>query len=305
MGASIEERVPAMGSTAHLLLVGAPSDLMPHLLWRLKQLEACWSRFVPDSEVNTINRRAGELVFVSEDTFELVEKAGFARQATNGRFDPLMLDPLRAAGYDRSFSDIANDAGAPVECWEPSASNIALDRAGRAVQIPAGYGLDPGGIGKGLAADLLAAEAIAGGAKGALVSIGGDLRVVGSAPDGPTWGIQLAEPTAGIRLDEVLALGEGAVATSTTRKRTWGPGKHHLLDATTGRPLDEKADGSNIVLVTAVAGEAWWADVAAKVHFDPAAPPLEHVAGLRLTAAGERLTFGDFERYFAPEEVAA
>lgn len=48
--------------------------------------------------------------------------------------------------------------------------------------------IDLGGIGKGYAADLIAAELIAAGAEGVSVNLGGDLRVAGVAPGAQPWG---------------------------------------------------------------------------------------------------------------------
>ena len=297
------DAILAMGTTVQLELVGGDDELRKHLIWRLGQLEANWSRFLPDSEVNALNRRAGEWVYVCEETLELVEKAAFAAEMTQGAFNPLMLDPLVKLGYDRTFGEIEHVGAAEVNTWVPAASPLQVDRANGAVMVPAGYGFDPGGIGKGLAADILAREAIERGADGALVNIGGDLRVVGTPPAGDAWGIKLHEPAAGVALPEVVALPSGAVATSTTKKRTWGPGVHHLLDAVTGQPLQDQGQ-DDIVLVTVIAAEAWWADAVTKAIFSHDCPDLPGVAILRVTASGEIEMSEAFAQYLTTEVAA-
>ena len=57
------------------------------------------------------------------------------------------------------------------------------------MRLPAGAGFDPGGIGKGLAADLAVAEALTEGAAGVCVNLGGDVRLEGSAPDGGAYDV--------------------------------------------------------------------------------------------------------------------
>ena len=57
--------------------------------------------------------------------------------------------------------------------------------------LPAGIRFDPGGIGKGLAADIVTEELIAAGAAGALVSVGGDVRVRGESPGGTAWDLAI------------------------------------------------------------------------------------------------------------------
>ena len=105
-------------------------------------------------------------------------------------FDPTVLAAVRAAGYDRSFDDLPQisilDAVAPP----PGCDGIEVDTRLDLVRLPAGVGIDPGGIGKGLAADLVATAAVDLGADGAMVSLGGDLRVAGTPPP-EGWEIEL------------------------------------------------------------------------------------------------------------------
>ena len=55
-------------------------------------------------------------------------------------------------------------------------------------------GLDPGGIGKGYAADLVVSELRAAGAAGVCVNLGGDLRAEGRAPGGGSWVVGIEHP---------------------------------------------------------------------------------------------------------------
>ncbi len=53
-----EDRFPAMGSQAHVVLLGDPS-LLAYARARIAQLERRWSRFLPDSELCALNAAAG------------------------------------------------------------------------------------------------------------------------------------------------------------------------------------------------------------------------------------------------------
>src|SRR5439155_6641322 len=81
-------------------------------------------------------------------------------------------------------------------------------------------GFDPGGIGKGLAADMVAQELMDCGARGACVNLGGDLRVEGEGPDAGRWIVAVEHPRGGDPV-VVAALAAGAIATSTILKRAW------------------------------------------------------------------------------------
>lgn len=260
-----------MGSDAHVIVVGGPAGLVDTAQSRIDELEQRWSRFLPDSEVSALNRSAGTAMAVSAETRLLVERAVEAWRLSAGLFDPTVLGAVVRAGYDRSLEDIASRAGTetdpPTDPRRRGAEDIEIE--GDTVRLPARTGFDPGGIGKGLAADLVTAELLDTGARGACVNLGGDVRVAGDGPeegqgDGPGgggWSVAVehawqAEPIATIYLDD------GAVATSTTLLRRWthaGGPRHHLIDPHTGLPSD-----TDVNHATVVAGQAWAAEVLAK-----------------------------------------
>ena len=93
-----------------------------------------------------------------------------------------------------------------------SCTEITLIPSASVVILPAGTALDPGALGKGLAADLVADEAIAEGASGVLVELGGDIVTRGSAPDGDPW--RIAIPATIHNPERTIELRDGAVATS-------------------------------------------------------------------------------------------
>lgn len=248
-----------MGADAHLVVVGGPRHLIEVARRRVDELEARWSRFRPDSEISELNRRAGQAVRVSADTVLLVERSIEAWGSTGGSFDPTVLGAMLRAGYHRSFDELDRPGAPSTSALVIGCTDIVV--ADGTVRLPAGSGFDAGGIGKGLAADLVAVETMRAGADGVCVNLGGDLRVSGSGPAGAAWTIALEHP----RLDHpvaLLGLSEGAVATSTTLRRRWvvdGTARHHLIDPATGEPST-----TDLELATVIAGEAWLAEVLAK-----------------------------------------
>jgi thiamine biosynthesis lipoprotein len=124
---------------------------------------------------------------------------------------------------------------------------------------------DPGGIGKGLAADRVVATLLEAGADGACVNLGGDLRVRGRPPSGGAWSVGVEHPEDHERELPRLSRVDGAVATSSSMVRRWeraGASWHHLIDPRTGM-----SSHSRVSAATVVTGEAWWAEVLAKALF--------------------------------------
>ncbi len=255
-----------MGSDIHLIVVGGDGsvNLVDTARDRIDQLERRWSRFRPDSEVSLLNAAAGRSVVVSDDTRLLVERAVDAWRLTGGGFDPTLLDALRAAGYDRTFDDLHDDLHDDLmlrglDVSRPGCTDIMFD--GESITFPVGMGFDPGGIGKGLAADLVATQLIDAGAAGVCVNMGGDLRVRGQSPTGTGWTLAIDHPRCA-RPIALVGLWDGAVATSSVLRRVWtvgGRSRHHLIDPSTGQPST-----SDLALASVVAGEAWMAEVLAK-----------------------------------------
>lgn len=292
-----ELRFPAMGSQAHLIIDGPP-ELAEQGRERVAQLERRWSRLVPGSEISRLNIHAGRTLVVSDDTVLLVERAIEAWRLTGGTFDPTVLGDVIRAGYDRPIDEVPADGPAPWNPCLPGCTDVRVD--GNEVTFPAGTGFDPGGIGKGLAADIVATELRAAGAGAVCVNLGGDVRVSGRPAGESGWTIAVehldtAEPIA------LVGLADGAVTTSTTLLRRWrqdGILKHHLIDPFTGEPAD-----TDLELVSVVAGEAWFAEVLAKaILVRGAAHPFDLIDGagpeaLAVCTDGSILTSPGFDGF--------
>ena len=214
----------------------------------LDRVDRAYSRFRPDSELMRLAARPGDWQPVGELLGDAVAAALRAAELTEGAVDPTVGRAMRAIGYDADFAAIRTP-GAPIELrLEPipgwRAVELATDR--RSVRVRPGVELDLGSVGKGLAADLAARAALdvvgaAGADGGVLVSLGGDLTVLGAPPPGG-WRILLAEDSEASPDGDgdVVAITAGAIATSSTTVRRWTRGDvtyHHLVDPRTGGPV--------------------------------------------------------------------
>jgi len=258
-----EARFRAMGADAHLIVVGGGAHLVDGARELIEDLELRWSRFRPASEVSLMNAMAGAPVRVSETTRLLVERSLDGARATDGRFDPTVLGDLIRAGYGGSYETLPPDAPPEDSSLRRGCEGIVVDRAAGTVALPLGVGFDPGGIGKGLGADLVVRHLLEAGADGACVNLGGDLRVAGRSPIGSCWAIAVDHPLWPAPVATV-GLVDGAVATSARTRRTLGPpqeGRHHLIDPRTG------ASAAGMLSATAIAAEGWQAEVLAKAVF--------------------------------------
>jgi thiamine biosynthesis lipoprotein len=258
-----QHRFRVMGSPAHLMGLGGPPDAPARAAAEVARLESCWSRFQADSELQVLNGDPRLSVEVSDDLALAVDRALTAWRLTDGRFDPTVHDALVAAGYDRDFRDLRDltldpPTGVPV----PGCADVHVDLDTGRVTRPPGVALDLGGIGKGLAADLVTDRLLGHGVRSVCVSLGGDVRVGGDTPAGG-WHIPVEDPFDEDARMLTVVLDDGAIVTSATRFRRWqtsdGGWAHHLIDPATGRPA-----GAGVAAVVAIAAEAWWAEALAK-----------------------------------------
>jgi thiamine biosynthesis lipoprotein len=234
---------------------------------RVRMLEERWSRFQDTSELSRLNARAGEgLVTVSPDTIRLVRVMCRGFEMTNGAFDPSMLQAIREYGYDRDFQEVvASDFVEAASSFAPLESNSSMADVtitDHQIALPTGMGIDPGAIGKGLAADIVVEELRSAGVAGVLVDLGGDIALSGTPGEDPSWCIDVRDERSPEAVSEfrrvVLPVGidHAGVATSTTKTRRWAEARHHVLDPATDRSTNER-----VVQATVAGPRAWECEV--------------------------------------------
>ncbi len=304
----VERRAPMMGTTVSAQLATPPTREAAAqvaadrcMAW-FAEVNARLSRFDPDSEISRLNRAGGQWFAASPTLFAAVAVALAAAEGAGGLFDPTLLPQLEALGYDRDFAEIAHRETAPAGDATPTPylsrggwRAIALDPVRQRIYLPPDLRLDLGGIAKGWAADV-AFERYCVGFPGALLNVGGDLRVHGGPRPGQAWRVGVRDPRAETALADAqgvhgdgaaptlatITLSEGGLATSGAVKRWWlcnGAPQHHLLDPRTGRPAHiwiahendaiasqgRHAEATLIATATALAPTATQAEVAAKL----------------------------------------
>jgi thiamine biosynthesis lipoprotein len=248
-----------------LALVDSPNvvDQINQVPAWFEEWEQSLSRFRADSELNRLNRNAGQPVPVSAVLWQVIQASLQAARESGGIVTPALLGALESAGYDRTFELLEPSAARQRPGWMLVGDwrMIECDAAARSICLPSGIRLDLGGIAKGWAADQ-AARRLAMCAP-ALIDAGGDIAVSGPRANGDPWLIGVADPGEPARNLELLMIAQGAVATSGRDYRRWqrnGIWQHHIIDPRTGEPAE-----TDVVAATVIAPTALAAEVAAKM----------------------------------------
>jgi FAD:protein FMN transferase len=209
----------------------------------IDEFDRACSRFRPDSELSRLNACAGDSVPVGPVLLDAVTAALRAARLTAGDVDPTVGEALIALGYDRSFEEIGGAAVRTVPLAAvPGWRAVQVDVQAGTIRLAPGVSLDLGATAKALAADRAAAAALDGAGCGVLVSFGGDLAIAGDPP-AEGWRVRVTDDhRAGVEAPgQWITLWGGGLATSSTVARRWETDAgvaHHLVDPSTGRPVD-------------------------------------------------------------------
>lgn len=148
--------------------------------------------------VKTINDNAGVApVQVDDKILGMLELARQMYDTTNGKLNIAMGSVLRIwHDYREAAEASTNEADNKLpeqEALDAAArhcdiSNLVIDENAKTVYLSdPDMSLDVGSVGKGYAVEMAAQAAEARGLKSALISVGGNLRAIGTKPDGSQW----------------------------------------------------------------------------------------------------------------------
>lgn len=239
---SLADRVEltALGTTA-VLVVTEPRALdraEDVLRSELTAVDEACSRFRADSEISRLHDRAGSTVVVSPLLAEALSVAMRAAALTDGLVDPTVGDAVLALGYDRDFAAVAADHPEPAAPARPAPGwwRVAWNPETREVLLPRDVTLDLGATAKAMVVDRIALRAAERAGCGVLVSVGGDVRAAGPAPE-EGWRLGVGDDHSQAEPDLTVTITGGGLATSGTTRRTWrraGRTVHHIVDPHTG-----------------------------------------------------------------------
>jgi FAD:protein FMN transferase len=245
-----------MGVTCVVTVVGSNShEIALHCLDLVEELESLWSRFIPTSDISRLNIANGQPTVVDERTLTLIHHMIAAHQATDGAYNPTRLPLQIAAGDAHSLINDRNTELATDSIVFPQLSGIHIFHDGK-VSLPRGMTLDAGGIGKGLAADLILRVALEQGADGACINLGGDMAI--NTGDSVGWDVEIISPIDhGVVLD-TIRITVGGVATSSlfARQRNSAGIASHLFSDSSAHDTQHTV-GATVIANSAAWSEAW------------------------------------------------
>lgn len=196
------------------------------------------------TNIATINRKAGEgAVAVNEDLIDFLEYSIEMYELTGGEVN-IAMGAVLSIWHDHREEGLS----VPSEEALLSASahcdigSIIINRENLTVElVDPKMSLDVGAIAKGYTAEKIADMLIADGVSSCVIDLGGNLRAVGTKPDGSGWmtGIRNPDKSAEASYVHSFELSDGSAVTSGDYERYYvvdGVKYHHIIDKDTLRP---------------------------------------------------------------------
>lgn len=198
------------------------------------------SPFKPESELSLLNREAAKHpVKVSSELFDVIKTSVHFSELSNGVFDVT----FSSVGYRYDYRNGVHPSDAQItkDLDKIDYHLLKLDEKNLTIHYgKPGVRVDLGGIAKGWAVDRSIEKLQACGIQQAIVSAGGDSRIIGDRQGRP-WMIGIKDPRNPTASAVVIPLSDTAISTSGDYERYFiekGKRYHHILNPRTGKPAD-------------------------------------------------------------------
>lgn len=236
------------------------SEQLDELVGLCEHFESTLSRTIETSDVSRINAAGGEPVEVEDATAELIGLALDYSRASGGLFDITIGAVTRLWDFHEQLvpapEDIAEALG------HVGYERVQMD--GTKVQLSDPLAaIDLGGIAKGYVADVLCDQLESWGVTSGYVNLGGNVKVIGTKPDGSSWAIGVREPdpdASDVSSVARVLLEGGSVVTSGLYERQFerdGQRYWHILDPRTGYPVESDLVSATIVSERSIDGDGF------------------------------------------------
>lgn len=204
----------------------------------MRRIEALMSTYRDDSEITRINDNAAvEAVEIGDELARLIESSiGFSK-LSGGVFDITYA----SVGYAYDYRNRIEPSEETLAAKLPAIDYRHIELDGNRIRFARpGVRIDLGGIAKGYAVDRAVEIALQCGISRAMISAGGDSRIVGDR-DGRPWMIGIRHPRDDDGIALRLPLSDSAISTSGDYERYFiadGKRVHHILNPATGRSAE-------------------------------------------------------------------
>lgn len=242
---------------------GRDSKKVSEISWQeLEKLDRKLSRFNPKSEIYKINENSGNWVEVSEEVEDILRKAKYYAQISDGLFDPTIGPLMKLWGFYNGELHIPTEKELKKALEKVNWKDLEISN--RKVRLrKKGMSIDLGGIAKGYAVQRLIDISKNFDLERVYLDIGGTIGVYGKPLNGDYWEVGIRHPRRNGILGKVKVK-KGVVATSGDYERFFiknGKRYPHIINPKNGFP------SSDMMSVTVISEDGTSADALSTLFF--------------------------------------
>lgn len=203
--------------------------------------DTLFSKTIPESDIYRINHANGAPVTVSEDTILLITEACRYAKLTNGRIDPTIEAVNSLWDFHQiSENNLPNEEDIADALQHVDYNMITISENTVTLTDP-NASVDLGFLAKGWITDQITKYLLSNGIHNAVINLGGNTAVLGSKPGNNPFLVGVEKPFENGVSAAVFPLTDCSLVTSGVYHRYFyreGVLYHHILDATTGYPVN-------------------------------------------------------------------
>ncbi len=260
---------------------GNREDLIKDAFKYARELEGELSRTIDSSSVARFNAGGTETGITVFDTqnanmIQVLSNALYFAELTDGLFDPTIGAVTPLWDFSSENPEVPNSSKIKEAAAHVGYDKVIMNADGTVNKAEDEVKIDLGAIAKGYIADKISEYLKSEDVNAAIISLGGNIVLIGKKPDGKNWAVGIEKPFSGN--GEVLetresvgtvkwsgaeskadsAVGRFSVVTSGTYERCFtkdGVLYHHVLDPSTGYPVD-----TDLISVTVTGSSSCFCD---------------------------------------------
>jgi thiamine biosynthesis lipoprotein len=253
-----------MGTSYHITVVAdqpAPADLAARIDAALDIVDQSMSTYKPQSEISRFNGLPGDSQqSISAEFAEVLAVSKMVWEQSGGALDPTVGPLVDLWGFGPVATDnrIPDDQELTKALAETGFQYVQVSDQVLSKTKP--VGLDLSAVAKGYGVDQVAQLLEMLALPDYLVEVGGEMRVSGVNPDGNPWRVAVEMPSLMPQVQRVIALHDGAVATSGDYRNYFvkdGVRYSHTIDPRTGRPIVHSLASVTVLAETCAEADAW------------------------------------------------
>lgn len=223
----------------------------------VNKLDSILSTGKSTSEISKLNKNKKQVV--SADTMSLIKESVKISKETNSAFNPTIYPLMELWGFTTKNYYVPKDNEIKTLLNHMDIDNIKIDERKNEVSFKdSNMKIDLGAIAKGYTSSKIIDIFKENNIKSGMVTLGGNVQVLGKKPDGSLWKVGIQNPIGEDEYLGVLQTSDKAVITSGGYERNFtknGKTYHHILDPSNGYPAN-----NGLTSVTIISSDGTLAD---------------------------------------------